>query len=239
MVECLPEVGSFRGSPSQIRRVRTLLEAGDPARAHEALAPLGLRLAEDPILDGIAAALHSPLFHVDLLNAGPAALHEHTITVGAQGAAVRVSPLSDAQVELAVASIQSLPGGLARLVRFLACTPPPDSAPVAVTGSDLTDLTSPSADIRTQAFGRVSALLDATQPEPQDDSWQLVVSTCTWTYPDGQAGRDTGSYLRRGDQCFLILESGDGAVLAPVRSARAWETLIQVLPSQHEVAVPH
>ena len=231
--------GSFRAAPHEINALHAALESADPSNLDAALSPLGVAVGSDSLVRAMAESLQSTIFEITLLNAGPGGLHEHHIAVGVNAVAVRTSPVNDETAELSGMGMQTVPGGLARLVRFRAgAVPPEGSAPVEVSPDNLIALAADSDASRQAAWTALAPTLDSLLETPEDPSWQLVSSACTWTYPDGTPGTDTGSYIRRGDQYFVIRENGPVPTLQAVRPAVAWEALIGVLPGQNEVAPP-
>lgn len=231
---------SFRGTPAEISALEDSLRTDGSDAPASILGAAAPGLAEDPALAPIAEALRSPLFSVTLTVSGPGGQQEHRISVGANGTGVRRSPVREGVAELAGFAIGTLPGGITRLVRFRpGSVPAPDPAAVPVPAAALLDLTDPDSGVRRRSWGAAvgPALLRALG-DPVDDSWQIVEARSAWTSPDGSPAEDLAVHLRRGDDHLEVREEGEEPVLVHVTSLRVWESLLGILPEQHDIAAP-
>lgn len=240
MIEYRADDRTFRGDPEAISELRDRLAAQPPNALAEELGAAGVS-PTDPdagtILEAAHAALRAPLIDVELTVAGPGALHHHEIAVGINAVGVRRSPVREGVAELGIFPFTQLPGGLARLMRFL---PGRDTAPgvppVHVPADVLLSLAAAGADERTRAFGDVTAQIEAAGlSDPEDPSWQVVQIAAHWLTPEGEETERIALHLRSGAQYFLIAEGPDGFFLHPVPSIRAWEHTMGALPGSHEV----
>lgn len=237
--------GLFRGTARRIsglrdRLARTPDSSGLAAVLRES-SITGETSPDDPILENIRAALATPIFTVEVSNAGPGGLHRHSITAGANAVCVRMSTAGEDFADLAGSPFPLLPGELTRLVRFLPGQPPPPATAEIEFPADLiADLADEDRPTRLAAWARIRPrLAEAVELDPQDESWQLVESRTDWTGTDGRPVDNLGVYLRAGQHYVLpVQDSAETVRLVPVPSIQAWEQLTHVLPGMDEVQRP-
>ena len=237
--------GLFRGTARRISALRQrLARTPDPAGLAAVLRETsitGETSPDDQILENIRAALVTPVFSVEVSNAGPGGLHRHSITAGANAVCVRMSTAGEDFADLAGSPFPMLPGELTRLVQFLPGQPPPPAATEIELSADLiADLADEDQSTRVAAWARIRPrLAEAVELDPQDESWQLVESRTDWTGTDGRPVDTLGIYLRAGQHHLLpVQDSAETVRLVPVPSIQAWEQLVHVLPGKDEVQRP-
>lgn len=232
-----------RGPVEVISHVRDLMRnAAGAAEVTAALADptLGAEPLDAALLETLGGAWRSPLFAVEMMISGPGGIEEHRLEAGANGALVRTS-ISDAdRAELAVEQFPALVGVLSRLLRFAPGVPPDAAAtPIELDVPILDGLAATSVDERRAAFDRIALALGAvTGPLEQDTAWQLVQVDATWRDPRGHTATPHAACLRAADSWF-VLDVGDaGGTLSPVTSLAAWENVVDVLPTAHQIRRP-
>lgn len=237
--------GLFRGTARRISGLRDRLartpDSGGLAAVLRESSITGETSPDDQILENIRAALATPVFTVEVSNAGPGGLHRHVITAGANAVCVRMSTAGEDFADLAGSPFPVLPGELTRLVQFLPGQPPaPAAAEVELPADLVGDLADEDRSTRVAAWARIhSRLAEAVELDPQDESWQLVESRTDWTGTDGRPVDSLGLYLRAGEHYVLpVQDSAETVRLVPVPSSQAWEQLIHVLPGMDEVQRP-
>ena len=237
--------GLFRGTARRISALRERLtrtpDASGLAAVLRESSITGETSPDDQILEDIRAALATPVFTVEVSNAGPGGLHRHSICAGANAVCVRMSTAGEDVADLAGSPFPLLAGELTRLVRFLPGQPPqPAAAEIELAADLVVDLADEDRSTRAAAWARIRPrLAEAVELDPQDDSWQLVESRTAWTGTDGRPVDDLGVHLRAGQHYLLpVQDSAETVRLVPVPSIRAWEQLIHVLPGMDEVQRP-
>lgn len=237
--------GLFRGTARRIsglreRLARTPDSSGLAAVLRES-SIAGEVSPDDQILESIRAALATPVFTIEVSNAGPGSLHRHAVTAGANAVCVRMSTAGEEFADLAGSPFPLLPGELTRLVRFQPGQPPPHAAAeIELPADRIADLADEDRPTRVAAWARIRPrLAEAVEIDPQDESWQLVESRTDWTGTDGRPVDNLGVYLRAGQHYLLpVQDSAETVRMVPVPSIQAWEQLIHVLPGMDEVQPP-
>lgn len=233
---------TFRGTPTEIDDLARDLESLEGRPATDLLRARGIAspAAGDDLVTAMSAALASSLFTVELVVTGPGAHHRHDIDAGQNAVGVRRSPLTDDLAELSGFPMVTLPGGMTRAVRFLPGTAPaPEAETVALPTEAVVDLGAVEDSSRRRAWDSVQPLFAAAGHAPSEDgSWQLTQSRACWLSAEGEAAENFAVHLRLGTTYFVAIETDEGIDLVPVPSITAWESMIQVLPSAHEIGRP-